>query len=198
MGNRNDLLAGALACLQTKGWTRTTVRDIAEAAHVNHAAIGYHFGSRDALLTEAFTRAMDAWGAEITRGVEEAAVPDAAHGGQYEAFWRSVLASYNQNRWLWLVMMEVAVQTAHSPDLRGLMAASLREGRTGLAAGLLGVPQDTLDAKSERSLGSLQMALVSGIFIQWLLDTDATPDEHEIADGLRELADRISSPPEEI
>lgn len=196
MGNREDLLAGALGCLQTKGWARTTVRDIAEAAGVNHAAIGYHFGSRDALLTAAFSQAMDTWGAETTRAVEAAAISDAGRGSQYETFWRSVLASYAQNRWLWLVMMEVAVQTAHSPILRDLMAASLREGRIGLAAGLLGTPQDTLDTQSERSLGSLQMALVSGLFIQWLLDTDATPDEHEIAEGIRKLADQISPPPE--
>ena len=76
MGNREDLLAGALACLKTKGWTRTTVRDIAAAAGVNHAAIGYHFGSREALLIEAFTQAMDAWGAQT-----EAAVRDAVAAG---------------------------------------------------------------------------------------------------------------------
>ncbi|WP_410625570.1 TetR/AcrR family transcriptional regulator [Amycolatopsis sp. cmx-8-4] len=196
MGNKEDLLAGALECLRTRGWTRTTVRDIAEAAGVNHAAIGYHFGSRDALLTEAFTQAMDTWGAETTRAVEAATISDAGRGGQYEVFWRSVLASYAENRWLWLVMMEVAVQTAHSPTLRDLMATSLREGRIGLAAGLLGIPQDTLDSRSERSLGSLQMALVSGIFIQWVLDTEATPDEHEISDGIRTLADQIRLPPE--
>jgi AcrR family transcriptional regulator len=61
MGNREDLLAGALECLKTKGWTRTTVRDIAAAAGVNHAAIGYHFGS--GALIEAFTQAIEAWGA---------------------------------------------------------------------------------------------------------------------------------------
>ena len=72
MGNREDLLAGALACLKTKGWTRTTVRDIAAAAGVNHAAIGYHFGSREALLIEAFTQAMDAWGAQTEAAVRAA------------------------------------------------------------------------------------------------------------------------------
>jgi len=69
MGNREDLLAGALECLKTKGWARTTVRDIAAAAGVNHAAIGYHFGSREALLIEAFTQAIEAWGAETEGAV---------------------------------------------------------------------------------------------------------------------------------
>ena len=72
MGNREDLLAGALACLKTKGWAATTVRDIAAAAGVNHAAIGYHFGSREALLIEAFTQAMDEWGTETEAAVRAA------------------------------------------------------------------------------------------------------------------------------
>ena len=77
MGNREDLLAGALACLKTKGWAATTVRDIAAAAGVNHAAIGYHFGSREAQLIEAITQAMDEWGTETEPA---AALPEA--GGQ--------------------------------------------------------------------------------------------------------------------
>ena len=59
MGNREDLLAGAKRCLIERGWAHTTVRDIASAAGVSHAAIGYHFGSKDALLTQALVEAVD-------------------------------------------------------------------------------------------------------------------------------------------
>src|SRR5437868_15354770 len=98
MGNREDLLAGALACLKTKGWTRTTVRDIAAAAGVNHAAIGYHFGSREALLIEAFTQAMDAWGAQTEAAVRAAIAAGAGPREQYEAFWRQVIESRSEER----------------------------------------------------------------------------------------------------
>ena len=145
MGNREDLLAGALACLKTKGWTRTTVRDIAAAAGVNHAAIGYHFGSREALLIEAFTQAMDEWGTETEAAVRAASAAGAGPREQYEAFWHQVIASYAANRWLWLATIEAAVQAEHSPKVRELLAASLRQGRSGLAAGLLGVAEDALD-----------------------------------------------------
>ncbi|WP_344647138.1 TetR family transcriptional regulator [Cryptosporangium japonicum] len=40
--------SGARQCLIDLGWARTTVRDIAEAAGANHAAVGYRFGSEDA------------------------------------------------------------------------------------------------------------------------------------------------------
>src|SRR5690242_12568992 len=65
MGNREALLAGATQCLIERGWAHTTVRDIAAAAGVNHAAIGYHFGSKDALLTQALVAAVEALGDEL-------------------------------------------------------------------------------------------------------------------------------------
>src|ERR1700719_927681 len=182
MGNREDLLAGALACLKTKGWTRTTVRDIAAAAGVNHAAIGDHFGSREALLIEAFTQAMDDWGAETEAAVRSATAAGAGPREQYEAFWRRVIASYAAHRWLWLATIEAAVRAEHSPRLRELLAGSLRQGRSGLAAGLLGVAEDTVDGPAERALGSGQLALMSGILVQWLIDPAGAPTERDIND----------------
>lgn len=190
MGNREDLLAGALTCLKSKGWTRTTVRDIAAAAGVNHAAIGYHFGSREALLIAAFTQAMDEWGAQSESAIRAAVAPDADARTQYEAFWRQVIDSYADNRWLWLATVEAAVQAEQTPRLRELMAASLSEGRSGLAAGLLGIPEaEAGDAKD--SLGAVQLALMSGILVQWLLDPEHAPTPERIADGIVRLADRM-------
>ena len=62
MGNREDLLNGAKVCLLEKGYARTTARDIASASGVSLAAIGYHFGSKEALLGEALQQALAEWG----------------------------------------------------------------------------------------------------------------------------------------
>jgi len=197
MGNREDLLEGALACLKTKGWARTTVRDIAAAAGVNHAAIGYHFGSREALLIEAFTQAMDAWGAETEGAVRAAAGAGAGPRERYEAFWREVIASYAAHRWLWLATIEAAVQAEHSPKVRELLAAALRQGRSGLAAGLLGVAEDALGGRAEQALGSVQLALMSGVLVQWLIDPGHAPTERDIADGILGLAGQLGAQPGE-
>src|SRR5687768_18376717 len=106
MGNREDLLAGALECLKEKGWARTTVRDIAAAAGVNHAAIGYHFGSREALLTAAFVQAMDEWGGEMAGAVLASLDLEATPRERYEAFWRKAIESYGAHRRLWLARSE--------------------------------------------------------------------------------------------
>lgn len=192
MGNREDLLAGALACLKDKGWARTTVRDIATAAGVNHAAIGYHFGSREALLIEAFVQAMDEWGGEIETAVRAALEPDATPRERYEAFWRRAIDSYGANRRLWLASVEAAVEAEHNPRVRELMVNALREGRSGLAAGLLGIPENELDDKDIHSIGSVQLALMSGVLVQHLLDPDDAPAADDIADALVSLAGRLT------
>src|SRR3989442_12667206 len=54
--HRDQLIKGAIKCLRTKGYARTTARDIATASGANLASIGYHFGSKEALLNEAMIR----------------------------------------------------------------------------------------------------------------------------------------------
>lgn len=54
MGHREDLLEGAKRCLLEKGFVRTTARDIVKESGANLASIGYHYGSKDALLAQAY------------------------------------------------------------------------------------------------------------------------------------------------
>jgi AcrR family transcriptional regulator len=190
MGNREDLLAGALACLLEKGWARTTVRDIAAAAGVNHAAIGYHFGSRDALLTEAFMRAFEEWGDEIGAAVAASLAPDASPRERYEAFWRQAIESFRTKPTLWTATVEASLQLDHAPRIREALRRGMTEGRSGLAAGLLGMPEDSLDAAARR-VGSIQLALISGVMLQWLVDPDGAPGPEDIAAGLTALAQQI-------
>src|SRR5256714_10188090 len=57
--HREQLLRGAIECLKEKGYARTTARDIAAAADANLASIGYHFGSKEALLDAAVAAVSD-------------------------------------------------------------------------------------------------------------------------------------------
>ncbi|GAA1693855.1 TetR/AcrR family transcriptional regulator [Fodinicola feengrottensis] len=195
MGNREDLLAGALACLKDRGWARTTVRDIATAAGVNHAAIGYHFGSRDALLTEAFMLAMEEWGDEVEKATAAGVDPDASPRERYEAFWREAIASFGRSRELWLATIEAGVQAEHTPKIKELVQMGMQMSRTGFASKLLGVPEETLDGQTARTVGSIQLALMSGLLMQWLIDPENAPSEQDIADGLVALAAHITNSP---
>lgn len=192
MGNREDLLAGAVRCLTEKGWSRTTVRDIAAAAGVSHAAIGYHFGSREALLLHAYIQAMADWGDELNRAMSQSAEAGASQAERDEAMWEALFRAVAEHRQLWLASVEALVQAEHNPELRELLAAGQREGHRGLAAGRRGVPEDELDEQAVRSVGAVQSALITGLMVQRLLDPERAPTGAQVVAGLRELASRLT------
>lgn len=187
MGNREDLLAAAKQCLLEKGYDRTTVRDIASAAKVSMAAIGYHYGSREALLNEALFQAMDDWGDEIGRALApDPNAPDTP-AAQFESKLARIIESFKDNHRFWLASIEAFMQAQRSPELRAQLAAGQAEGRRGLAAMTTGRPENEVPDSAVRSLGAAQMALISGLMIQWLTDEDTAPTAPEILTGLRQL-----------
>lgn len=53
------------------------------------------------------------------------------------------------------------------------------------------MPEAEVAEADVRGLGSVQLALMSGVMIQWLTDPEQAPDAAEIAAGLRALAGRL-------
>ncbi|WP_143860786.1 TetR/AcrR family transcriptional regulator, partial [Nocardia cerradoensis] len=80
-----------------RGLAKVTARDIANAAGVSLAAIGYHFGSKDQLVTEAITVGV---GTQIGDDME-AAIRDAGSGTLWESLagiWNGFVDVVQRNR----------------------------------------------------------------------------------------------------
>jgi AcrR family transcriptional regulator len=60
-GHREALLAAARVLLRRRGLRATTARDLVEESGTNLASIGYHFGSKDALMATALAEACAEW-----------------------------------------------------------------------------------------------------------------------------------------
>ncbi|GAA3749245.1 TetR/AcrR family transcriptional regulator [Plantactinospora mayteni] len=127
MGHREQLLAGAKRCLYERGYARTTARDIVTASGTNLASIGYHFGSKEALLTAAMIEAMDEWGDELERAVT--VDPDASPLDRLTAIWTGVSESVTRHRQLWAASVDLVTQVDHHPELRERLAAAMAAGR---------------------------------------------------------------------
>lgn len=192
MGNREALLSGAKKSLLEKGYDRTTVRDITAAAGgVSMAAIGYHFGSREALLTAALVEALDEWGAAaLGSTVAGKGAPRPPNRTGYKRWWSRVIESFRGQRPLWLASVEAFLQAERSPDVRAQLARGNQEARRGLAAFLTGVTEEEVSDEVVRSVGSVQVALISGLMIQWINDPDHAPSAEDVVRGLREIAAR--------
>jgi AcrR family transcriptional regulator len=186
MGHREDLLAGAKRCLLDKGYARTTARDIVAASGTNLGSIGYHYGSTQALLQAAMLSAIEDWGEAVgialaTSGDDEAADP-------LVRYWQRVIGSILSHRELWLASIEAMIQSEHSAELKAQLAEGMEQGRSGLAAILTGQDEETIDEQTVRTVGSVAMALMSGVLTQWLTDPDRAPSAEQVAAGIRALS----------
>lgn len=198
MGNREALLAGAQRCLYVKGYARTTARDIAAASGVSLAAIGYHFGSTQALLRAALMEATNEWAEELEHALAGAARPvaesDAASDAEagdpierFEATWTRLVESFTARRPLWATQFELFAQLEHDTEVREFLADALERARFGLAALLQGLDPEA-DRRAARAVGGFHQALLSGMLVQWLADPDRAPTGRDLADALRLIA----------
>ncbi|MGP3974185.1 TetR/AcrR family transcriptional regulator [Streptomyces sp. 8N114] len=186
MGNREDLLAGAKRCLREKGYDRTSVRDIATAAGVSTAAIGYHYGSRETLLTQALYELLDEWGDSLGRALAPEGGHDAAAG--FARMWESLVEQFRTHPDLWTATVELFLQAQRQPDIRPRLADGVSQGWRGMAAILQSTPEEAVSDHSARTLGMIQAALMSGVMFQSLSDPANAPTADEVLEGIRELA----------
>ncbi len=183
MGHREALLEGAKHCLREQGYARTTARDIVAASGTNLGSIGYHFGSKEALLTEAIIEVFDDWGEELAKVL--AAEPPAGNAlERFAATWDRVLESMAEHRGVWAASVEAFIQAQYIPAVRERLADALEMGRTGLAELLQGIDQDAPEA---RAVGGFYVALLDGLMIQWLVDPERAPTGKDLAEGLRRV-----------
>src|SRR3954447_26294945 len=164
MGNREKLLAGAVQCLHAKGYAQTTARDIATAAGVSLAAIGYHFGSTEALLGAALQQAMADWGDELERALREdgPADPQRSPAGVFAGIWDRVIASVSTHRSLWSTQFELVSQLQRFPQLRADFLGSQQQARFGLAALFHHVDPER-DPDTAALIGTFYQALLTGV-----------------------------------
>lgn len=186
MGNREDLLAAAKRCLYDKGYARTTARDIAAASGVSLAAIGYHFGSKEALLDAARIEAIGEWADELGRGLATDVDPDATPMERFEAIWARMIELFDAHRPLWTASFEMLAQVDHAPEVRAAVADAQQRARLGLAA-LFHHLDPTLDQHSTWVVGSFYLALLPGVMAQWLIDPEHAPSARDLADALRTI-----------
>ena len=180
--HRERLLAGAIECLRTKGYARTTARDIAAAADANLASIGYHFGSKEQLLNEAVIEISELW----VRRMEAAAFAGEGAGPleRMGSSWIAMLDSFEGERPLLVAFVEAMAQVQWSEELRARMAASYRGLRDSVGEMVSRSFEEGADTGDPRAVASYLIAVFDGFVLQWLLDPEDTPSGAELLAAL--------------
>src|SRR5437773_814086 len=194
MGNREALLAGAKRCLIEKGYARTTARDIAAATGVSLAAIGYHFGSKDALKNQAIYEFVGEWGEEVERALSVEGAADAEPLKRFESIMGRTIESFGgPARGMWAAQLELMGPMEHSEELRTFLAGVQRVAAMGLAELFLGIDPEQ-DPEVARTAGSVLHALFIGVIVKWFMDPKQALSARELTEGLRIIAGQMTGP----
>lgn len=182
MGHRDELLAGARECLHERGWGRTSARDIVAASDTNLASIGYHFGSKDALLTAALVELTGELPVALDKALTDAQGDGAAD--RLEATWTHVVDEIARDDGLVTAAMEALAQSGRVPEVRAALARAQELTREDLALTFHAAGEDE---DRTRVLGGLYQALLLGVMVQWAVDPAGAPTGRDIAAALRAI-----------
>jgi AcrR family transcriptional regulator len=161
--NREQLIDGALRCLERLPAERITARVIAEESGANLASIAYHFGSKDGLVTAAVIKGLDRWLAEV-----EQALSALESGTPAERLQRAnAVIERTRRRHAGLVRTFVAAlaKAPHDPLVRDQLAKGFHRTRPAVAE-LLQLGSD----KAGRDAAGLALAMFYGLMLQVQVD----------------------------
>ncbi|UUU25102.1 TetR/AcrR family transcriptional regulator [Streptomyces sp. DSM 40750] len=194
MGHREDLLEGAKRCLLEKGFARTTARDIVKESGTNLASIGYHYGSKGALLAQAYVALVgdlsQAFDAEepVTGGTEPGSVE------RFQEVWGNVIDTMREPGSMWRLSMEIIVMGDQLPEVRDHLALAQRESGRGLIPMFMGGRDEDVTEQEVDTLGKFFVTLMTGLIAQWTFDPPSAPEADQLAEGLRRVMAAAAKP----
>lgn len=186
MGNREDLLAGARQVIFERGVAKATARDIAAAAGVSLAAIGYHFGSKDELVSAALTESLGTGiGDEMEAIVDETAALPLLEG--FATMWDRMPDIFAANREALLASLENTVRVSRDPGASRAIAEATEQAHLGIAE-VLRAARPELAEDDLVAIAKLDFLLVQSLGILWLVSPDVLPTGAELARAVAALA----------
>ena len=162
-GHGEALRVAARELVRQKGLSRTTARDLVSASGTNLRSIGYHFGSKDALMAEVLSHLSAEWNAApiaASRADRSSPPQDRMMNAV-----RAMLADHAGKRDDFFVYLESVTEGRHSPDLSEHLVALQRASFDAIAESIAeGAPG--LDPAIARWLARLLVAVHDGLALQ--------------------------------
>lgn len=184
---RSQILAAAIQVYADRGYHRTRVEDIADAAGVSKGTLYLYFESREHLFSAAFEDFMT----RLSEGLAEITASDAPPLERLAQVVTASLDAVRRHETLSRVMVDFWSATLHNPDVPHIDASrQYREIRQMIAA-LLDEAAKRGEIRPDRPAltESVLMAAMDGIILHWLM----SPDLVDIDTATEQLLDLIVS-----
>lgn len=177
---RAALLDAAKRLIAERGYAGTSVRDLASASGANVAAVNYHYGSRERLLTQAVLESFLDWTDRVSRVA--AADREAGPLEQLLSSLAAMLDELPEHEALFATFLEALLQARRSPQLHGQLAEHYAEQRRRVGDMVrTGAGTERVSTHMVEVLSALLIAVADGLLVQSLLDSRAVPSSDELA-----------------
>jgi AcrR family transcriptional regulator len=196
--HRAALLEAARELLRTRGYASITARDLVAASGTNLGSIGYHFGSKEALLNEAIGEALQEWADTIARTAETE--PGKTPLDALTRSTRAMLDRFDEIKPYFLAFIEALARSARTPELARQLAQHYEAQRERVTDTVVAALGARLDRDTAASLAALMIAVTDGLLLQYYADPDRMYTRVRAASELQTalsnaLRDSCSTPP---
>lgn len=184
MSHRDALLAAARRLILEQGFAATTARDLVAASGTNLGSIGYHFGSREALLNQALEELFDEWTELLARAAF--AEEGASALERLTASWKATLATLDEHRALIRAFIEALAHAERSPAFRRQMRSHYRRSQRAVARlveAALG-PEAVARGADPKVVALFVIAVFDGLAIQSRIAPEETPTGEQLVGAL--------------
>lgn len=186
MGNREDLLAGARQVILERGVAKATARDIAAAAGVSLAAIGYHFGSKDELISAALTESLGSGiGDAMEAIVDETAALPLIDG--FATLFDRMPEIFAANREALVASLENSVRVSRDAGASRALADATEQAHLGIVEVLRSARPDLGPADLD-AIAKLEFVLVQSLGLLWIISPESLPTGDELARAVTAIA----------
>jgi AcrR family transcriptional regulator len=184
--NRQALLDGALRCLARMPADQITARMIAHESGANLASIGYHFESKDGLLTAAVIEGLDRWLDQIEARLAEGP-PRRRSGARFRQAVDIVEQTRHEHETTAAAFVAALVRGQHDSVVAQRLTEGFMRTRPRVAE-LLGLGGDRpgIDA------GAVMHSLFTGLLVQSLLSEELALDGTRTEAALKRIALALS------
>ena len=190
-GTRQRLVAAARDAIREGGIGSATARDITRRAEANLAAIPYHFGTKDALVTEALIADARTIIDPVLALLSSDQPPEARALGAAGL----LNQQFERERARVPVLLTAVARAPHSPAVAAGLAQLWSELRTRLADDLRAL----VDARrvppwvEPDAMAGLIVAVVSGVVVASVVDPDG-PEHHDVGNQFLMLLMAVAVP----
>jgi AcrR family transcriptional regulator len=157
------------------------------------SVIGYHFSSKEALLTEALLLAIDDWDKEFRKVLGASVPPQASPRERFELTWARLMETFATHRSMWVANMELFSQIDRMPEIGRALGNNIELARSELASLFLNNDHSTIDKRTVQAIGKFHHVLLTGLIAQWLIDPEHALSAPDLTDALLTIAESVQA-----